>query len=376
MSRRMPPSKLDLPTVRRPIPYQSPTVNRGAKPSPLSQTGVQRIELADACGGHPVQGFSALHSFRQPSLRLLTIYHCALADLPITPMSKSRDTPCYHQFARLGLDFDSPSARGSSTNLTDRGRTVATALTIMSFTEEIESLVAHRACWLALVLLMLLCRAGRAQSAQEIQFLPEIDAFLKLNPDIRVSVQAKDTRDGGQPTQAQIGPSMEFYVKPLIRLREITIFDLDDAKARPLVLAAGYRYLSSPTSPSTNRLPLSATSHLPIKAQLLLTDRNRADLDWSSGNFTWRYRNMLSLERTLAIRSYHPIPYVSAELYYESQYRKWSTTELYAGSLFPMGKHFQLKVYYEHQNNTGKHPNEQVHGIGATLNLYLSKKVQ
>jgi hypothetical protein len=235
---------------------------------------------------------------------------------------------------------------------------------------------ALRFCGLLTILLLLLCEPGRSQSTQEVQFLPEIDAYLKLNPKIRISAQAKDTREGGDSSQAAIGPSIDFYVKPLIRLRDITRFDLDDAKTRSLVLTVGYRFLSSPTSPSTNRIPLAATSHLPIKAQLLLTDRNRADLDWSSGNFSWRYRNMLSLERTLAIRSYHPIPYVSAEVYYESQYRKWSTTELYAGSLFPMGQHFQLKVYYEHQNNTGKHPNEQVHGLGATLNIYLSKKVQ
>jgi Protein of unknown function (DUF2490) len=235
-------------------------------------------------------------------------------------------------------------------------------------------MIALRTCCLALVLLMLLCKTGSAQSSQEAQFLPEIDAYLKLNPNIRVSAQAKDTRDGGDSTQAEIGPSMEFYLKPLIRLREITLFDLDDVKTRPLVLTAGYRYLSAPDKPSTNRVPLAVTSHLPITAKLLLTDRNRADLDWSGGDFTWRYRNMLSLERTLVIHSYHPIPYASAEIYYESQYGKVSTTEIYAGSLFPMGKHFQLKAYYEHQNNTGKHPNKQVHGLGLALNIFMSRE--
>jgi hypothetical protein len=234
--------------------------------------------------------------------------------------------------------------------------------------------IVGRIYWLAAILLMLQCRTGKAQSTQEVQFLPEVDLYLKPNPNIRINVQAKDTREGGEPTQATIGPSVEFYVKPLIKLGNITRFDLDDAKKRPLVLAAGYRFLSSPTSPSTNRIPLAATSHLPLKANLLLTDRNRADLDWSSGAFTWRYRNMLSLERTLTIHSYHWIPYASAEVYYESQYGKWSTTELYAGSIFPMGKHFQLQAYYEHQNNTGKTPNKQVHGLGLTLDIYLSKK--
>src|SRR6185437_15133691 len=182
-----------------------------------------------------------------------------------------------------------------------------------------------RARWLTLVAFMLLCLAAGAQSTQEVQFLPEVNAYLKLNPSLRLSAQAKDTREGGDPTQAEIGPSIEYYVKPLSKLKEITRFDLDDAKTRPLVLTAGYRYLSSPTSPSTNRVPIAATSHFPIKAKLLLTDRNRADLDWNSGSFTWRYRNMLTFERTLAIQSYHLIPYASVEFYYESQYRKWST---------------------------------------------------
>jgi len=244
----------------------------------------------------------------------------------------------------------------------------------MPFSEDLKTSIFHRAPWLALAFLMLLITAGRAQSTQEVQFLPEVDAYVKLDPNIRFDFQAKDTRDGGEPTQAEIGPSMEFYVKPLIRLKRITVFDLDDAKARPLVMTAGYRYLSSPTSPSTNRVPIAATSHLPATAKLLLTDRNRADLDWSSGTFNWRYRNMLTLERTLTIHSYHPIPYASAEVYYESQYRKWSTTEIYAGCLLPIGKHFQFKPYYEHQNNTGKTPNKQLHGLGLTFGFYWNRK--
>jgi Protein of unknown function (DUF2490) len=229
---------------------------------------------------------------------------------------------------------------------------------------------------LALLLLMLFCRTGSAASSQEFEFLPEVDVFLKLNPNIRVSFQAKDTREGGDSSQAAIGPNLEVYVKPLIRLKRITTFDLDDAKTRPLVLQAGYSFLSSPDSPSTNRLIFAATSHLPVKAELLLTDRNRADLDWSAGSFTWRYRNMLSLERTFAIRSYHLIPYASAEFYYESQYSKWSTTELYAGTQLPVGKHVQINPYYEHQNNTGKKTNKQVNALGLTLDIYFSKKAK
>jgi hypothetical protein len=264
--------------------------------------------------------------------------------------------------------------RGPPTNSRKRCPRLEPFLGATSCEKHREIMVARRTPWPALVLLMLFCRTGSAQSSQQAQFLPEVDAYVKLKPDIRASFQAKDTREGGDPTQAEIGPSMEFYLKPLVRLKEITVFDLDDAKARPLVLTAGYRYLSAPGKPGTNRVPIAVTSHLPLTAKLVLTDRNRADLDWSDGSFTWRYRNMLSLERTVVISSYHLIPYANAEIYYESQYSKVSTTELYAGSLVPMGKHFQLNAYYEHQNNTGKHPNSQVHGLGLTLNIYMSRE--
>jgi hypothetical protein len=232
--------------------------------------------------------------------------------------------------------------------------------------------MALRNRWLPLVILMLFREIA---TAQETQFLPEVDVFLKLNANVRVDFQAKDTRDGGDPTQVAIGPDLEFYVKPLIRLQEVTAFDLDDSKSRPFVVTAGYRYLAAPNSPSTNRMELTATSHLPVKpALLLLSDRNRADLDWSNGTFTWRYRNKLEIERPLTIHSYHPAPYSSVEVYYESQYQKWSTTEIYAGCLFPIKRRFELNPYYEHQNNTGKSHNSQLQGIGLILNVYLSAK--
>jgi hypothetical protein len=222
-----------------------------------------------------------------------------------------------------------------------------------------------------LIIFLALCEVVHAQEAE---FLPEVDVYLKLNSTVRLRAQALNTREGGDPTQPAIGPYVELYTKPLVRLKEITAYDLDEAKARPLVLAAGYNYIFPPGSPSTNRMILAATSHLPMKPGLLLSDRNRSDIDWSNGKFTWRYRNKLEIEKPLVIHSYHPSPYASVELYYESQYQKWSTTEIYVGCLFPIKKRFELDSYYEHQNNTGKSPNSQLHGIGLTLNLYLSAK--
>ena len=171
--------------------------------------------------------------------------------------------------------------------------------------------------------------------------------------------------------ETEVLPELDFYLKPLVRLKRVTVFDLNEAKKRPLVVSAGYRYLVTPGSPATNRTVLTATSHFPLKVGSLLSDTNRADLDSTNGAFKWRYRNRLQIEKSLRISSYHPVPYVSAEVYYEEQYRKWSTTELYAGSLFPIKKRYEFDLYYEHQNNTGKSPNRQLQGIGLKLNIFF-----
>ncbi|HMD98087.1 MAG TPA: DUF2490 domain-containing protein [Terriglobia bacterium] len=188
----------------------------------------------------------------------------------------------------------------------------------------------------------------------------------------RTYLEAKDDQDGGDPVQAGIGPSLQLYLKSVAKLKDVTAFDLDDAKARFLVLETGYRYVGAPDTPATNRMITSATLNFPMRAGFHISDRNRADLDWKNGKFRWRYRNKLTVERTISVHSYHLIPYVAAEPYYESQYNKWSTTALYAGCLFPVGPHVQFNPYYEHENNTGGHKNHPENAVGLAAYFFSS----
>lgn len=208
--------------------------------------------------------------------------------------------------------------------------------------------------------------------AQTVQVLPEIDAHVTIGPYARTYLQAKDDREAGATDQFSIGPSMQLYLKPLVTLKRITAFDLDDARRRPLVFEVGYRYITAPDEPVTERMEVIVTPHFPLKGGVLIADRNRADLDWKSGKLNWRYRNKLRLERTFAVHSYNLIPYIAAEPYYVEQYSKWSTTALFVGNNFPVGKHVQIDAYYEHENNTGKSPNQQQNSFGLVVSLYYS----
>lgn len=231
-----------------------------------------------------------------------------------------------------------------------------------------------RAQWLVPMFAVLACFVCPSIHAQDTQFLPEVDANLTVNSYLRTYLQAKDDREGGDPTQFTFGPSVQFYLKPLLKLKQITLFDLDDAKRRPLVIESGYRLITQPNTANENRAIEAVTFHLPLFVGILLADRNRADLDWKNGVFTWRYRNRLTLERTFAIHSYHLIPYVAAEPFYESQYHKWSATDLYAGVLLPVGKHVEFNPYYEFENDTAKKPNQQNYYVGLALYLFFSVK--
>lgn len=213
------------------------------------------------------------------------------------------------------------------------------------------------------------CSPGYAQTDQ---FLPEVNFYSKVRDGVRFQLQAKQTREANVPVQAEIGPSVDFYVHPLARLADITKFDLDDTKARVAVLSVGYRYLpESSGGLATNRIAPVATFRFPFTARLLLSDRNRFDLDWKNASFTWRYRNRFQVEGPVGIGLYHLTPYASAEAFYQSEYGKWSNTAIYIGCLFPIKKHVQLDPYYAHQNETGKKPNNQLSQFGFGLNLYF-----
>lgn len=225
-------------------------------------------------------------------------------------------------------------------------------------------------CFLAALGLAFSAVPASAQATN--QLLPEIDVYHQLPSNFRFTFQVKQTREGGEPTQAEIGPSLDFYTKPLLRLAKDSTFALDDETSRPLALSIGYRYLPQANGgPATNRLEPVVTFRLPLTAKLILTDRNRGDLDWKSGGFTWRYRNRLQVEGPVRVGTYHLTPYAAVEPFYESQYGKWAETAIYAGFIFPIGKHVQLDTYYEHQNQTDKKPNKQLNQAGLVLGLYF-----
>jgi hypothetical protein len=226
-------------------------------------------------------------------------------------------------------------------------------------------------CFYAAGLFLLFVMVSPIARAQTFQTLPEINTYVKLNPRFRLYFIASQTKENFQSTEGEMGPNLDILLRPLIRLRRSGSFQLDKAKHHLLLLRFGYRYLPSTNSPTENRGVLEATPRYSLMFDLLLSDRNRADLRFIDGKFSWRYRNRPTIEKTVSIHSYHFSPFVRAEAFYDSNYEKWSRTTVDVGSIFPIRKRTEFEMYYEHENDTSHSPNRQIDALGFSLNLYF-----
>jgi hypothetical protein len=206
---------------------------------------------------------------------------------------------------------------------------------------------------------------------QSVQAWPEVDAYFQLNSNVRVSIFDAATRENGQGTSAEIGPNIDFFFKPLVKLKRIAIFELDQSKNSLAMLRLGYRYMPTTDGPTEHRGIVEATARYPLVRGVLLSDQNRLDLRYIDGELAWRYRNRITAERSLAIRFYHFTPYIRAEAYYDGNFQKWSRTAESVGCIFPFRKRYEVEPYYEHQNDTATAPNRQVNALGFVFSMYF-----
>ncbi len=206
---------------------------------------------------------------------------------------------------------------------------------------------------------------------QSVDFSPEFDIHVRLNKNTRFWFQAYRTVEEGDPVSTQFGPSLEFSVKPLLKLRRWTERQPDFFKSRTLSVNLGYRRVEFAHGPDENRGILEASPRYPLVWKVFATDRNRGEIRWIGGAFSWRYRNRLTLERQVPLRSYTFLPYLRGEGIFDSRYGKWSATRLCAGLVFPIKKHAEIEPNFEHMNQTGVAPNKQVETFGLTLSLYF-----
>ena len=238
------------------------------------------------------------------------------------------------------------------------------------------SLVRIRILWVFLFLVLTGTPVARAQeSTTHQEFWPEIDVYINVKPKVRLyllGTVSKAVEDGefrnAQGYEGQIGVHVDYIPN------------------EHLILRAGYRYGTSVGSNSDSfkehRLLTEQTLRQLLPADFLLSDRNREDFRFVNGDFSFRYRNRVTLERELHLLKGRTItPYVSGEIFYDTRYNIWNRNRfavgvqqsLRRGPLRKMvlpKRQIILDLYLMRQNDS-RAEIQHVNAIGAALSFYF-----
>ena len=222
-------------------------------------------------------------------------------------------------------------------------------------------------CVSAVVLLLTVCAQSQERAPKELW--PEVGVYVPLNKEWRLYflfsiTKSEETREN---TEGQFGAHVDYTVN------------------KRLVLRAGYRYLFSlnETDPFREHRPiLEQTYREQLPLRILLSDRNRQDFRIVNGDFSFRYRNRLMLEREFLLPGRSITPYGSVEVYHDSRFNVWNRNRLTAGvqiqlrkalpllRLVTPRKQVILDVYYTKQNDSRSQPHH-LHAIGTVLAIHF-----
>jgi hypothetical protein len=207
------------------------------------------------------------------------------------------------------------------------------------------------------------------------EFWPEIDVYIHIKPKVRLyllGTVSKSVEDGelfnAQSFEGQFGVHVDYIPNPHVILR------------------AGYRYGTALGDNDDgfreNRILTEQTLKKLLPGDLLLSDSNRQDFRFIKGDFSFRYRNRVQLEREIQVFKKHSItPYVSGAIFYDTRFDVWNRnrfavgimTSLRAGPLRKLllpKNQVILDLYYLHQNDSRSNP-AHVDGFGAVLQFYF-----
>jgi len=226
-----------------------------------------------------------------------------------------------------------------------------------------------------LVFVMGTARVTAQESATRNEFWPEVDVYIRVKPKVRLyllGTVSKSVEDGelrnAQGFEAQIGAHIDYLPNDHVILR------------------AGYRYGTSVGDSDDpfkeHRLLTEQTLRKMLPGELLLSDRNREDFRFVNGDFSFRYRNRVTIEREFHLFKQRTItPYVSGEIFYDTRYDIWNRNRFAVGiqqslrrgplrrMLLPE-RQVILDLYYMRQNDS-RSETQHVNGIGAALAFYF-----
>jgi hypothetical protein len=207
------------------------------------------------------------------------------------------------------------------------------------------------------------------------EFWPGIDVYIDIKPKVRLyflGTVSKTVEDGeirnAQGYEAQLGAHVDYIPNEYVILR------------------TGYRYGTSVGDSSDpfkeHRLLAEQTLRKLFPGGLALSDRNREEFRWINGDFSFRYRNRVFIEREFhLVKGRKTIPYLSGEMFYDTRYDIWNRNRMAVGvqqslrrgplEKMVLPKHqVILDLYFMHQNDS-RSSIPHVNAVGVVLSYYF-----
>ena len=207
------------------------------------------------------------------------------------------------------------------------------------------------------------------------EFWPSVEVYINVKPKVRLyllGTVSKAIEDGelfnAQSYEAQIGAHVDYIPN------------------EHLILRAGYRYGRAVGNNDDgfreHRLLSEQILRKLLPGDLLLTDRNREDFRIIKGDFSFRYRNRVMIEREFQVnlpilRRRTITPYVSGEISFDTRFGVWNRNRYAVGvvqslrrgpilrQLLPK-RGINLDLYLMRQNDSRSSPSH-VNAVGAGL---------
>jgi hypothetical protein len=237
-----------------------------------------------------------------------------------------------------------------------------------------------RACASLLTALVLVARASPAltQDSARVatQFWPEFDVFARLSPEARLyflvaPVQGVENGHLGTITDLQLGGFFEIGLMP-IGPRRAARTRYDGQRMKYLRLRGGVEWLSPPGDPKTEwRAVVELRPRVPLPAGILMELRDRAEFRWLDGDFSWRNRARLWVEREFHVGPVTLVPYGSAEPYWDSRYDAFTRVRYQVGTVVPVTRWLAPEANYTRDDDDVEGVASITHALNVIVTLFF-----
>jgi len=203
----------------------------------------------------------------------------------------------------------------------------------------------------AAVVLLCVASAAAAQRVTD-ELWPELDLYWRPAEHQRTFLQLSSSTDQeGTKHEGTVGLYQDYLFLPGGYLR------------------GGYQFTFSVRDASyrESRIVGEATLGRDLGPRLRLINRTRVEPRWINGEYSYRVRDRVQLQRDAAnVQRSLFIPYGTFEVYYDSRFEKISRLAGRVGNLFRFSERTSLDVYLARQDNS-RSSLKSINALGTTF---------